>query len=638
MGLFGRKKSNPTLSGIISDPNASYTTSTRPRQQGTLALPTKLDEVVKAVHESVPTQLPGGEASQDEVRYFLFQILTLKEYDIARKHPQWVLETCMWWCGGGYKLRSLPLTAYQQLCPLGPGIATIDWTAKDLKFPRQDMPPCDVRFKIGKTIKHIVTSLTTKENGHQQPGWQVSIDAQPNCTGKMQDFASPSERDFSQATFTGPYSLPYQRSLYGLSNHTLPLLHQMPSAGVQLHPYHMRYQLPCTGPPYRPSGAGSVQGTFNSKRRAYPAPNDAMRHQDSPPISSSTTPSPSYCQAESISSQLSQSTARTSPPSSEDENYIWAAEASHPRAVAQRVAGGACVPTEMFQAAGQRTSTARPTRYKATDPSSAAQSSERSYDPVHRMAHLRSGPYSKMPTVNAMFEACSSPSNSTTNRHESRQSSAMPSEMTESSSRQHPLLYPMNGTNVSSTYSMQSYPTSTRSDTATTMNNNHFPQSIPATPMFHSHTSLARPWNNYKVDTHAFDSAENIGFKLRPDLLRLMPTGAKRNRGLARGRSEGGLCHRTNNISFNVRDEEESVGPSLRFQNPRTEQPGLTIYETIDAKEKLGKQHVEDQRRVELWQGRGLTVYETIQEKGKLDGKPQRGMNTSVGRNWPNYF
>ncbi|KAF3005953.1 hypothetical protein E8E13_010166 [Curvularia kusanoi] len=144
--------------------------------------------------------------------------------------------------------------------------------------------------------------------------------------------------------------------------------------------------------------------------------------------------------------------------------------------------------------------------------------------------------------------------------------------------------------------------------------------------------------NNYKVDAHALDAAERIGLKSSSSTLRSMMADEERRRNINQGLSNAGSGMYPEGMVSSVPNRQEPVGPLLRFQNPRTGEPRLTIYETIEQKEKLGKHSLENQRRVELQRGHLKTVYETIEEQELLDRKPQRGADSCVNKRWGKYF
>ena len=641
---LGRKKSTSTLPGLFSDSSSLYSTFPRPTQQGTLALPTKLDEVAESVHECIPQQLPGEEATQDTVRYFLYQILTLKEYKIARNCPQWVLETCMCWQGDGQKLRSMPPDSFQQLCPLGPGYAMIDWTVKGSKFKPQDIPPCDVRQAIGHRIRGVVAGLMRKENGHRGPGWQDSNEPKKPLAGQSGEMdrtptsASPVDPRFTIPSFATPPAYPVQNQFYGFGNHSMPLLHQISPVDVQQNPFNMHSRPFFAGSQYGPTGEDTVRRVFSSEGTVKHVPDDRPSDKNPTPVSSPASPASSHSQTESALSRLSESTAKTSPQSSESENNFWAPKTSRAHSIAQSVANSRN--PGMYQASPQRTSTATPARYRSSLPSPIPQLDSRSHDLTRRMARLRSGSYSYIPAIYTPSEASLTPSDSVTNRYGLRRDPTMSPEMVHSSLRSQSPVYSSTGLTPSRLSTPQTYMTAPlyACDATTSALDRSVPSCLgSAMPISRCQTNFARPINNYRVDAHAFDSAEHVGLKSKPSAMRSLMIETERSHVLTRGKSETGLnC--LNNFFSNVRGGEDSVGPSIRFQNPRTGQPRLTIYETIEEKEKLGKQHIEDQRRVEMWQGRGLTVYETIEEQEILNGKPQRGADTSVENNWSRYF
>lgn len=141
--------------------------------------------------------------------------------------------------------------------------------------------------------------------------------------------------------------------------------------------------------------------------------------------------------------------------------------------------------------------------------------------------------------------------------------------------------------------------------------------------------------NNYKVDSHALNAAEHVGQRLMSGPMRtLMATNEERHRHITRIKSDAGLHMRTEGMVNSTPSRAEPVGPLLRFQHPRTGQPRLTIYETIEQQGRLGKQPLEDQRRLDMRRGMLKTVYETIEEQELIDGKPQRGMDGCVKNSW----
>jgi hypothetical protein len=142
------------LAPQIHNTRLSHTPTT-----GSFNLPSKLKQVVRQVHRSEPEVLPDYDANVHEVRYFLFQLLTVEAYKIARLWPQWVLETCANWNGTGADLRALSSKELRNLCPLDSGHCKIDQHEKISQYP-----PPDCRKHIGEVISAEVMKMKAKED------------------------------------------------------------------------------------------------------------------------------------------------------------------------------------------------------------------------------------------------------------------------------------------------------------------------------------------------------------------------------------------------------------------------------------------------------------------------------------------
>ncbi|KAF2876173.1 hypothetical protein BDV95DRAFT_218333 [Massariosphaeria phaeospora] len=70
-------------------------------------VPRRLRIVANDIHDKPVTRLPRLEADVHEVRWWLYQLLTLDQNRVAKKWPQWVIETCAAWHGSGEDLRAL---------------------------------------------------------------------------------------------------------------------------------------------------------------------------------------------------------------------------------------------------------------------------------------------------------------------------------------------------------------------------------------------------------------------------------------------------------------------------------------------------------------------------------------------------
>lgn len=124
----------------------------------TFNLPEKLRHVIKQIHRSAPDALPGPNANVHEVRYFLYQLLTVEDHKVARSWPQWVLETCARWAGTGEDLREMSYKELEILCPLDSGHCKLDKREKIAQFPS---PEC--RKQIATVLTTEIKKLKTKE-------------------------------------------------------------------------------------------------------------------------------------------------------------------------------------------------------------------------------------------------------------------------------------------------------------------------------------------------------------------------------------------------------------------------------------------------------------------------------------------
>jgi hypothetical protein len=148
---FGRGKLNSIslLHKKDSDSILISSKATPQTRSEALCLPKNLEDVLRSQHRNVPKNLPGDNASQDEVRYYLYSVLTCKDNTSAKTYPQWVLETCMSWEGPGKRLRNMTDEELQILCPLRAGYADIN---PSRKHKLEDLPVPAARQTIGAAI------------------------------------------------------------------------------------------------------------------------------------------------------------------------------------------------------------------------------------------------------------------------------------------------------------------------------------------------------------------------------------------------------------------------------------------------------------------------------------------------------
>jgi len=145
----------------FSRPGSSHTLRTTNRDEESrkdrFTLPTSTKDVEE--QSTAPRQLPAYSADTDEVRYFLYHVLTYKGNKIARRWPQWILETCAYWTGTGAELRTWEQD-FQLLVPKSAGYVELDKSSK-----YTDRPPCDCRLLIGNVIERTVKKMIADEGG-----------------------------------------------------------------------------------------------------------------------------------------------------------------------------------------------------------------------------------------------------------------------------------------------------------------------------------------------------------------------------------------------------------------------------------------------------------------------------------------
>jgi hypothetical protein len=152
---FGRYKLN-SINLIHRKDSDSISILSRAATQArseALCLPKNLEDVLRSQHRNVPKNLPGDNASQDEVRYYLYSVLTCKDNTAAKTYPQWVLETCTSWEGPGKRLRNMTDEELQILCPLRAGYAEIN---PPRRHKLEDFPMPAARQTIGAAIARAV--------------------------------------------------------------------------------------------------------------------------------------------------------------------------------------------------------------------------------------------------------------------------------------------------------------------------------------------------------------------------------------------------------------------------------------------------------------------------------------------------
>lgn len=612
------------------DEPPSTTIITRTTQQGSLALPTQLDRVVEAAHKGAIKYLPGENASEDEVRYFLYQVLTLAKYKICLYHPQWVLETCMFWKGNGRKLRSMTANDFQLVCPITSSHATIDWSVKCSSFKLEQLPPSTVRLAIAELVQDVVTGLKRKEVGNRRSGWQVSNEPQETATllpegmGKMSTF-TPQQAQMPSVRFLLPPPAPLPaKPFLNFNNQALPHLHQIPDLDLGQASMYVQDRTPTNILSPQMSGPmSSIQEMPNSN------------------FYRSASPTSSYCQTDSFSSRLTETTTGTSPSVSKSEANCWTPDIGRSRSIPPLIPSMHDRHTlpGPYQIPIQHMPTASPNQYKKTLLSPTIGSSGPSFYPARHYTHLRSGSHPRNITAFSPSEAYLTSSEGVPYEQGLRQNSTMSPDMIHPSSYRHASLFPevsSNTASLSSTRSFVTAPVYERSIKESFPNYSASARRMKSTPMMRARTVVSPPNNNCKIDANTLDTAERASLKTRPSLERTRLTEQERQQHLNRRKSEHVLSHRMHTSRDTLRNNEEPSGPSMRTRHPQRGLPRLPIYETIE--ERLRNGDVKLQSELHSV-GRPLTMIERIEQREMLEGKPQRGADTGpAAQKWMTYF
>jgi hypothetical protein len=132
-------------------------TESHPPKVDEFQLPADPSVVAKDTHKTAPT-LPHATANYDEVRHFLYSVLTYKAFGLAQVCPQWILETCWSWRGRGQKLLDLDENA-MGICPRNAGAAPIDPS----KYEIEAVPSREVRAMIGNAVREAISRCIERE-------------------------------------------------------------------------------------------------------------------------------------------------------------------------------------------------------------------------------------------------------------------------------------------------------------------------------------------------------------------------------------------------------------------------------------------------------------------------------------------
>jgi hypothetical protein len=156
--LLRKSTSASSVNSLLSD-GSPATPSLADADQ--FPFPTNPALVKKFRHNSCPKHLPNPEARINDVRYFLFILLTSKSNDCAKHYPEWVLETCLAWKGGGLQFLKCTEEQLEDLCPM---TAAVGFDSHKHKIGTHISFPA--RQEIGETIAKFVLE---KREGEKRP-------------------------------------------------------------------------------------------------------------------------------------------------------------------------------------------------------------------------------------------------------------------------------------------------------------------------------------------------------------------------------------------------------------------------------------------------------------------------------------
>ena len=281
---------------------------------GTFNPPNRYKRVRKNIHKTPPDALPKPDDSVHEVRFFLYRILTYKQYGIAQNWPQWVLETVGKWHGTGADL--LAITDFDKMCPLHPG----NWAIDEKK--RDAFPPVACHSAINNAIRDNVDRLKGKE-GHLQRIHQETKDAQRKSRYIFQSCQQDRADTRSQAgSHYGRSNSQRAASLYSMPNSYIDdSWGQDGNAYLQSYPAAAPPSQVYTINPTEQLRSGALTSTLLTRATSARTPIGTVIPLQVPPYESGCDSAAASGQ-DSRSSGNTNSTAKTSPPSSTEDPYM----------------------------------------------------------------------------------------------------------------------------------------------------------------------------------------------------------------------------------------------------------------------------------------------------------------------------
>lgn len=140
-------------------------------QRTRLRLPKDPSEVRRDRHDNTPSSLPSPTANYEEVRYFLYSVLTTRMFRCVEKCPQWILETCWSWDRNGDALLCMDDPQLMLLCPTTSVMAG-QILVDRLNHKIENMPPPHAREMIEKAMIAVMNDPKLQEGKEAWKRWQ----------------------------------------------------------------------------------------------------------------------------------------------------------------------------------------------------------------------------------------------------------------------------------------------------------------------------------------------------------------------------------------------------------------------------------------------------------------------------------
>jgi hypothetical protein len=170
--------------------------------------PTNPTRVKKARHNNPPKYLPRADASVRDIQYFLYNLLTSKSNDCAKRYPEWVLETCMGWGEDSGQFHNCTQEQLETLCP----ITAVAIGIGSHKHKPGAFVPIPARHMIGEAIAQFVLEKREGENQPHTIHRRLQEERSRSCSDKRAPIASEAVQDAGASRTMPQASGPLSRS------------------------------------------------------------------------------------------------------------------------------------------------------------------------------------------------------------------------------------------------------------------------------------------------------------------------------------------------------------------------------------------------------------------------------------------